>query len=134
MGMGMMGPAPGGGGGPPGRLGNTYGLSVGFLESLGVEGPLNSRLFVANLSYDVDEKKMREVFRLAGRVMNVQLNKDKEGKSRGHGIIEFTHPVEAVQVSFNQIFGKSLTSKYRSFWVILNAYFLESTSSDHHIY
>ena len=52
------------------------------------------------LSYDVDEKKMREVFRLAGRVMNVQLNKDKEGKSRGHGIIEFTHPVEAVQVSF----------------------------------
>ena len=104
--MGMMGPAPGGGGGPPGRLGNTYGLSVGFLESLGVEGPLNSRLFVANLSYDVDEKKMREVFRLAGRVMNVQLNKDKEGKSRGHGIIEFTHPVEAVQVSFNQNFGK----------------------------
>ena len=86
------------------------------------------------LSYDVDEKKMREVFRLAGRVMNVQLNKDKEGKSRGHGIIEFTHPVEAVQVSFNQSFGKSLISKYRSFWVILNAYFLESTSSDHHIY
>ena len=54
MGMGMMGPAPGGGGGgggPPGRLGNTYGLSVGFLESLGVEGPLNSRLFVANVSH-----------------------------------------------------------------------------------
>ena len=53
MGMGMMGPAPGGGGGPPGgggRLGNTYGLSVGFLESLGIDGPLNSRLFVANVS------------------------------------------------------------------------------------
>ena len=37
------------------------------------------------------------MFGLAGRVCMVQLNKDKEGKSRGHGIIEYTHPVEAVQ-------------------------------------
>ncbi len=29
--------------------GTTYGLSVGFLESLGIDGPLNSRLFVANV-------------------------------------------------------------------------------------
>lgn len=49
------------------------------------------------LSYDVDDKKLREVFRLAGRVCMVQLNKDKEGKSRGHGIIEYSHPVESVQ-------------------------------------
>ena len=58
------------------------------------------------LSYDVDEKKMREVFRLAGRVMNVTLNRDKEGKSRGHGIIEYTHPVESVQVSDVLVFLK----------------------------
>ena len=119
-GMGMMGPAPGGGGGgPPGRLGNTYGLSVGFLESLGIDGPLNSRLFVANLSYDVDEKKMREVFRLAGRVMNVQLNKDKEGKSRGHGIIEFTHPVEAVQVKFGSELWKIALGDLDPFFEVL---------------
>ena len=58
------------------------------------------------MSYDVDEKKMREVFRLAGRVMNVTLNRDKEGKSRGHGIIEYTHPVESVQVSDVLVFLK----------------------------
>lgn len=40
---------------------------------------------------------MREVFRLAGRVISAELNRDKEGKSRGHGVIEFSHPVEAVQ-------------------------------------
>ena len=36
------------------------------------------RLFVANLSYTVDERKLREVFRLAGRVVMVELNRDKE--------------------------------------------------------
>ncbi len=45
----------------------------------------------------MDEKKLKEVFRLAGRVLDVELNKDKEGKSRGHCVIEFEHPVEAVQ-------------------------------------
>jgi len=45
----------------------------------------------------VDEKKLREVFRLAGRVVTTELNRDKDGKSRGHGVVEFTHPVEAVQ-------------------------------------
>ena len=49
------------------------------------------------LVYSVDEKKLREVFRLAGRVISVELNKDKDGKSRGHGVIEYSHPVEAVQ-------------------------------------
>ena len=34
------------------------------------------RLFVANLSYTVDERKLREVFRLAGRVVMVELNRD----------------------------------------------------------
>ncbi len=45
----------------------------------------------------MDEKKLREVFRLAGRVLSAELNRDKDGKSRGHGVIEYSHPVEAVQ-------------------------------------
>jgi len=40
---------------------------------------------------------LREVFRLAGKVLNVDVNKDKDGKSRGHGTIEYEHPVEAIQ-------------------------------------
>ena len=50
------------GGGGPGRdssrvgpvnYGNTYGLSTRFLESLGIDCPLHTRVFVANLPYDV---------------------------------------------------------------------------------
>ena len=49
-----------GGGASVADFGNTYGLSVKFLDSLGIDGPLHTRVFVANLSYDVDEKKLKE--------------------------------------------------------------------------
>jgi len=89
----------GGGGGAGGSEGfnNTYGLSARFLESLGIDGPLHTRVFVANLSYDVDEKKIKEVFRLAGKVVGIELTRDKEGKSRGFAVVVYEHPVEAVQ-------------------------------------
>lgn len=79
------------------KFGNTYGLSPQFLESLGINCPLINKVFVANLDYKVDEKKLREVFRLAGKVENVEIAMDKDGKSRGFGTVEFDHPVEAVQ-------------------------------------
>ena len=103
--------------GPPaGGYGNTYGLSPQFLESLGIDGPLHTRLFVANLDYTVDERKLREVFRLAGRVVMVELNRDKDGKSRGHAVLEFDHPVEAVQAisMFNDqsMFDRKMTVRF----------------------
>ena len=100
----------------PEGYGNTYGLSPQFLESLGIDGPLHTRLFIANLSYTVDERKLREVFRLAGRVVMVELNRDKDGKSRGHAVIEFDHPVEAVQAisMFNDqaLYDRKLTVRF----------------------
>lgn len=79
------------------KFGNTFGLSPQFLESLGINSPLITKVFVANLDYKVDEKKLREVFKLAGKVENVEIAMDKDGKSRGFGTVEFDHPVEAVQ-------------------------------------
>jgi len=79
------------------KYGNTYGLNVQFLESLGIDGPIVSKIFVANLDYKVDEKKLNEVFKMAGKVAAVELNKDRDGTSRGHGTVEYEHPVEAVQ-------------------------------------
>ncbi|KAG4065848.1 hypothetical protein HA402_012526 [Bradysia odoriphaga] len=76
---------------------NTYGLSASFLNSLGIQGPLHTKVFVANLDYKVDAKKLKEVFKLAGRLHNVDLATDKDGNSRGFAVIEFDHPVEAVQ-------------------------------------
>ncbi len=43
------GPVGGGGGGGGGMYGNTYGLSPEFLNSLGIDGPLHTRLFVVNV-------------------------------------------------------------------------------------
>jgi RNA recognition motif-containing protein len=80
-----------------GKFGNTYGLSQQFLESLGIDGNLIPKVFVSNLDFRVDDKKLKEIFRLAGRVLVAEVNKDKEGKSRGHATVEFEHPVEAVQ-------------------------------------
>lgn len=39
----------GGGAGGDNKFGNTYGLSTQFLESLGINGPLVTRVFVANV-------------------------------------------------------------------------------------
>lgn len=51
----------------------------------------------SQLDYKVDEKKLREVFKLAGKIIDVELYRDKDGKSKGCGVIEFDHPVESVQ-------------------------------------
>jgi len=97
--------------------GFTYGLSPAFLESLDVKGPLVNRVFVANvgyfiifmkhfllcfiyyfqLDYKVDDKKLEEVFSMAGKIIRAEINKDRDGKSRGHGVVVFDHPVESVQ-------------------------------------
>ena len=57
----------------------------------------NVSLFL-QLDYKVDDHKLREVFRLAGKVICAEVSKDKDGKSRGFGVVEMDHPVEAVQV------------------------------------
>lgn len=84
-------------GGSDEKWGNTYGLSTQFLESLNIDPPLCNRVFVANLEYNIEKKKLKEVFRLAGRVIKVDIPVDKDGRSRGFAVVEYDHPVEAVQ-------------------------------------
>ncbi|XP_004929669.1 heterogeneous nuclear ribonucleoprotein M isoform X2 [Bombyx mandarina] len=76
---------------------NTYGLSLQFLESINVQPPLVKKVFVANLDYKADQAKIKEVFKMAGKVRNIDLAVDKDGNSRGFAVIEYDHPVEAVQ-------------------------------------
>lgn len=49
------------------------------------------------LDYQVSRHKLKEVFALAGNVVNAEIKEDKNGKSRGMGIVEFEQPLEAVQ-------------------------------------
>ena len=61
-----------------------------------IEGAVTNRIFVASLDYKVDEYKIREVFSLAGKVQNVSLFKDRDGKSRGMSVIEYATQFEAL--------------------------------------
>ncbi|XP_055683266.1 myelin expression factor 2-like [Lutzomyia longipalpis] len=92
---------------------NTYGLSTSFLEGLGIFGPLHTKVFVTNLDDKVDGKKLEQVFKLAGRVVSVDLSKDEDGNSRGFAVVEYDHPVEAVQaismLDHQMLYGRKMT-------------------------
>jgi len=79
------------------KWGNTYGLSPAFLEELNIFTPLCTKVFVANLEYKVDKKKLKEVFRMAGKIQHIDMPVDKDGQRRGFAVIEYDHPVESVQ-------------------------------------
>ncbi len=49
------------------------------------------------LDYKVTERKLKDIFKMAGNVRVSELKVDKEGNSRGMGIVRFDHPMEAVQ-------------------------------------
>ncbi|XP_072294900.1 heterogeneous nuclear ribonucleoprotein M isoform X1 [Eucyclogobius newberryi] len=60
-------------------------------------GKIGTSIFVANLDYKVNWKKLKEVFSMAGVVVRADILEDKEGKSRGMGTVTFEMPIEAVQ-------------------------------------
>lgn len=58
---------------------------------------ITNQVFVANLDYKVTTRKLREIFKMAGNVTSTELKEDKDGNSRGMGVVKFDHPMEAVQ-------------------------------------
>ena len=52
---------------------------------------------VFQLDYKVTPRKLKDIFRLSGVIVSADIKLDKEGKSRGMGVIKFDHPLEAVQ-------------------------------------
>ncbi|CAF3509045.1 unnamed protein product [Adineta steineri] len=76
---------------------SNAGVPSYVLQRLGIDGPITNKIFVANLDFKCDEKKVQEVFSLAGRVRDVTLKRTKEGQSRGMAVVEYEHPSEAVQ-------------------------------------
>ena len=103
-----MGGGGGGGGNSltTGALSSIYGganpnqAQMNMLNQLAaqlkVDGPVTSRVFVASLDYKVDENKIREVYSLAGEVLNVSLFRDRDHRSRGMAVVEYDTPLEAL--------------------------------------
>merc|ERR1719258_979188 len=48
-------------------------------------------LFVARISYDTTEKKMKREFEVFGAIKKVRMVYDQKGKPRGYAFIEFDH-------------------------------------------
>ncbi|RNA18007.1 myelin expression factor [Brachionus plicatilis] len=53
-----------------------------------------SKVFVKNIPFSWDERKLREKFRQAGHIEYAEI-KMKDGKSRGCGLIRFSSPQQA---------------------------------------
>ncbi|EFO17232.2 hypothetical protein LOAG_11268 [Loa loa] len=97
----------------------TYGLSPAFLRQLHITGPLTNRVFVSNLPYNVQSGRVTDYFSLAGKVTWVDLQLDKEGRSKGMAVVQFTHPIEAVQaismLNNQRVFDRQINVKMDKF-------------------
>ncbi len=55
------------------------------------------------------------MFALAGKVVLVDLQLDKDGKSKGLAVVEYSHPIEAVQavsmLNNQRLYDRSITVK-----------------------
>ena len=56
---------------------------------------LNS-LFSPQLDYSVTWQKLKDVFKVAGRIVNVEIQEDNEGRSKGCAVVQFEEPSEAI--------------------------------------
>ncbi|MDX1645233.1 MAG: RNA-binding protein [Thermoanaerobaculia bacterium] len=55
----------------------------------------SKRVFVGNLSYGIDEKRLAEYFGEVGRVVSVRIPTDDSERSRGFAFVEFASAEEA---------------------------------------
>ena len=48
------------------------------------------------LDYGITWQKLKDVFKVAGRIVNADILTDREGKSKGLGEVQFEDPTEAI--------------------------------------
>jgi RNA recognition motif-containing protein len=59
------------------------------------KGKIKMNIYVGNLSYDISEENLRQVFEQFGKVESVSIIKDKfSGQSKGFGFVEMPSKVE----------------------------------------
>ncbi|KAE9551810.1 hypothetical protein FO519_004981 [Halicephalobus sp. NKZ332] len=118
---------PGRGGGGPRRREieddpldtETYGLSPTFLAKLNIKPPLVNRVFVTNISYSCGVGQLFDIFSLAGKIAWVDLQLDNEGKTKGMAVVQYSHPIEAVQaismLNNQRVFDRTISVKLDRF-------------------
>jgi len=79
-------------------------------ENPDATGDAYKTLFVARLSYETSERKLKREFEVYGPIKRVRLVKDKEGKSRGYAFIEFEKE-RHVKTAYKQSDGKKIDGR-----------------------
>ena len=59
---------------------------------------MNKRLYVGNLSYNVSDKDLQELFAKVGTVLYAKVITRTDGKSKGFGFVEMSTEEEAKQL------------------------------------
>jgi hypothetical protein len=57
--------------------------------------PTNTRVFVSNLAYEVQWQDLKDLMKRVGTVVRADVFTDGSGRSKGNGVVEFSHPAEA---------------------------------------
>jgi RNA recognition motif-containing protein len=60
-----------------------------------MQPPTNTRVFVSNLAYEVQWQDLKDLMKRVGTVVRADVFTDASGRSKGNGVVEFSHPAEA---------------------------------------
>ncbi|VDK23037.1 unnamed protein product [Taenia asiatica] len=85
-------------------------LTPTVLEGMGVRGPITDSLYISNLDYGVDWRKIKDIFKIAGRVIHASVKQDDEGRSKGVAVVRFEHPYEAL-LAWSMLNGQTINDR-----------------------
>lgn len=71
---------------------------------------MDNKIYVGNLAWEVENEDLRNAFLEVGNVVDVLVVKNRRGRSKGFGFVEFETP-EAVQTAIAQMNGKELKGR-----------------------
>ncbi|KAL5249238.1 hypothetical protein ACHWQZ_G018184 [Mnemiopsis leidyi] len=95
-----MGPPPPMGGHGPGPMpmgpGPMHPMDMGPPPHMQQQAVSNV-VFVSNLAYEITPKFLRDQLKGAGEILRVNLERDREGKSKGFGTVTFAYPDMALR-------------------------------------
>merc|ERR1712226_878816 len=61
------------------------------------QGQLSDTCFVANVDYEMKWQDLKDIFKMAGNVVNVKMVDGSDGKTKGYGTIQFSSPLDALE-------------------------------------
>ena len=74
----------------------SLGVNENVIEAVN-SGQLSDTVFVANVDYAMKWQDLKDIFKMAGNVLNVKMVDGTDGKTKGYGTIQFKSPLDALE-------------------------------------